>query len=106
VNLTWYPAASADDTHDDLELDLCPLGCPGGSVWAWVADEGGGVWRWTIYSRWLWEDIDANPAFTLADDTADSRELAKAAVATWVTQAQAEEHEYELDLVRLGSDAG
>ena len=29
-----------------------------------------------------------------------------AAVAAWVTRAQAAERELELDLVRLGSDAG
>jgi hypothetical protein len=103
----WYPANSADDTHDDLEADLCPLGCPGRAVWAWVADEGGGTWSWSIYARWLWEDIDADPdRHTLAEDQVTTQEQAKAAVATWVAQAQAEAREYELDLVRLGSDAG
>ena len=103
----WYPANSADATHDDLEADLCPLGCPGGAVWAWVADEGGGTWSWSIYDRWLWADIDADPdQHTLADEAAGSQELAMAAVAAWVTRAQAAERELELDLVRLGSDAG
>ena len=106
TTLAWYPANSADADHDDLEADLCPLGCPGGAVWAWVADNGSG-WSWSIYDRWLWEDIDADPdRHTLAEDTAGSQEQAKAAVAGWVAQAQAEDHEYELDLVRLGSDAG
>ena len=62
AGLTWYPANSADADHDDLEADLCPLGCPGGAIWAWVAG--------------------------------------------WVARAQAEERELELDLVRLGTDAG
>jgi hypothetical protein len=106
TGLAWYPANSADADHDDLEADLCPLGCPGGSVWAWVADNGSG-WSWSIYARWLWEDIDADPdRHTLAEGTASGREQAKAAVAEWVAQALADEREYELDLVRLGSDAG
>jgi hypothetical protein len=106
MKLTWYPANSADADHDDLEADLCPLGCPGGAVWAWVADEGSG-WSWSVYARWLWEDIDADPdRHTLAESTAGSQEQAKAAVAEWVARAQADEREYELDLVRLGSDAG
>src|SRR6516162_1126410 len=84
TTLAWYPANSADADHDDLEADLCPLGCPGGAVWAWVADEGSG-WSWSVYARWLWEDIDADPdRHTLAESTAGSQEQAKAAVAEWV----------------------
>ena len=60
-----------------------------------------------FYDRWLWADIDADPdRHTLADEAAGSQELAMAAVAAWVTRAQAAERELELDLVRLGSDAG
>ena len=106
MKLNWYPANSADADHDDLETDLCPLGCPGGAVWAWVADNGSG-WTWSIYDRWLWEDIDADPdRRTLAEGTASGQEQAKAAVAGWVARAQADEREYELDLVRLGTDVG
>ena len=108
TTLAWYPANSADEYHDDLEADLGAIGSPGGAIWAWVADAGKGVWSWSIYDRWLWEDIDADPdRHTLAAGLViSSQEQAMARVAEWIERAMTAERELELDLVRLGSDAG
>jgi hypothetical protein len=82
--LNWYPATSADLTHDDLETDLCETGQPGGAIWAWVADEDSG-WSWTIYARWLWEDIDADPDKNiLAESKRSTQDEAVTAVEAWV----------------------
>jgi hypothetical protein len=85
--LNWYPATSADLEHDDLETDLgTEAGEPGGAVWAWVADEAtGGPWSYTVYARWLWEDIDADPGRNiLAEGTRDTQGAATTAVEAWV----------------------
>jgi hypothetical protein len=82
--LNWYPAASADLTHDDLETDLCEAGEPGGAQWAWVADDGSG-WSWVIYARWLWEDIDADPdKHTLAEGKRGTQAEAVIAAEAWI----------------------
>lgn len=87
--LTWYPAQSADSQHDDQETDLDAIGSPGGASWAWVALND--RWTWSIYARWLWEDIDADPASTLAEGEADTPDAARAAVTTWVRNARLEQ---------------
>lgn len=80
----WVPAISADLDHDDEEADLGALGNPGGASWAWVAGEDSQGWSWAIYSRWLWEDIDAGPQTVLAEGRAGSKDEAKRDVQAWL----------------------
>lgn len=81
--ITWQTSDSADSANHDQEADLAALGNPGGAEWASVAPEGA-AWSWAVYSRWLWEDIDADPAATLASGPAKTEQEAKTAVATWI----------------------
>ena len=98
--VAWQPAASADETHDDEELDLASLGNPGDAQWAWIAAEdtpAGQTWCWAIYHYWLWEDIDKNPNAVLAEGKTDSKPAAKEAVQVWVNQATREPLVYHKD---------
>lgn len=81
--LTWVESPSADEEHEDQEVTLNGLG---GAVWAGVANQDI-HWTWGVYSRWLWEDIDADPAATLAEGTVATQAEAKAAVEAWVREA-------------------
>jgi hypothetical protein len=82
--LAWSASGSADPGNHDQETDLAAIGNPGGGEWASVAPETGGTWSWGVYARWLWEDIDADPAATLAHGPAGDEPAAKAAVQAWV----------------------
>jgi hypothetical protein len=82
--LAWTTSESADAENHDQETDLCAIGNPGGAVWASVAPEGEG-WAWNIYSRWGWEDIDADPDALLSGGQAGDEDRAKAAVTDWVS---------------------
>jgi hypothetical protein len=83
--LTWTEASSADDEHDDQDTDLALVGNPAGASWAGVSDEGDNGWHWGIYSRWLWEDIDADPNAILAEGYATSQQAAKDCVVAWLS---------------------
>ena len=85
--LNWTTSVSADNQNHDQETDLAAIGNPGGAEWASVAPQGNGRWSWAIYTRWLWEDIDADPASTLASDETDGEGTAKAAVEALVAEA-------------------
>ena len=58
MTLKWYTSVSADDENHDQEVDLDAIGSPDSASWASVAPQDG-RWSWTVYARWLWEDIDA-----------------------------------------------
>lgn len=81
--LAWAAAARSAGPGDDQETDLAAIGSPGGACWAWVAPDGW-RWAWGVYTSWRWEDIDGDPAATLARGPAASEAEAKAAVQAWV----------------------
>lgn len=79
MTLAWYSAASADETHCDVEVDLAALGNPGGAEWASVTHERDGVWHWAVYDRWLWDDLTV-----LASGSSAGPAAAQDAVSRWV----------------------
>jgi hypothetical protein len=84
MGLSWHEAQSADRDHQDVEVDLATVGCPGGAQWAYVAAEGdGGPFIWRVFKHWLWDDIDNDPDVELAGGTAASMDEGKGAVEEW-----------------------
>lgn len=83
--LTWKTAESADRDDQDHEVDLSPIGNPGGAQWASVAEEQNGF-HWGVYAHWLWEDIDNDPNGVLAQGMTATMDEGKAAVQAWVEE--------------------
>jgi hypothetical protein len=85
VTLAWYRASSADDEHDDQEVDLAKIGSPGGASWAYVALEGP-EWTWGVLDQWMWDDSNESgkPVEYLASGAEHSQSEAKNAVEQWV----------------------
>lgn len=88
MKLQWYPAASADGKHDDLEADLAGTGI---AQWAWVFLRGESSWNWVIYAYWLWEDIDSQDDAILAEGVAATQAEAKAEAEGFIAWVQERE---------------
>ena len=80
TELNWYISASADDLHEDEEVDLMRVPGLNGVCWAYVALESEpDRWTWGVLDQWLWDDAE-----TIASGEEATKEAAKAAVQKWV----------------------
>jgi hypothetical protein len=67
----WYPASSADNDHDDIEIDL------GNGWWACVVAPGN-TWTWFVCDQWLADEFSGDYSVVHTGE-AESQKAAMAA---------------------------